>query len=103
MWRRRKIELLDFRACDGSRQFATLPQSELWYAVRDHVAKLPGAKLTRFLCDNVTEAWIDFEYSGYRFTVNDQLAEYWFFSNDPRCPDEILEHVVDHFRKLLGG
>jgi hypothetical protein len=47
---------------DGSRNFGALPQNELWYAVRDHVQNPPSAKLTGFLCDNITEAWIDFSF-----------------------------------------
>ena len=57
--------------CDGSRNFAYLPESKDWYAVRDHVKKLRGAQLTKFLCDDVTEAWIDFAYRGFNFSIND--------------------------------
>ena len=86
---------------DGSRWFAELQQTVLWQGVRDHVEKLSGAKLTGFLCDNVTEAWIDFRYRGHSFTVNDQNGEYWFFVSDPTCPDEILLEVLDHFGQIL--
>jgi hypothetical protein len=48
--------LPSFTAADGSRHFAELPQSRLWNDVRDHVSKLPGATLTDFACDGVTEA-----------------------------------------------
>ncbi|MCB9853914.1 MAG: hypothetical protein H6819_12510 [Phycisphaerales bacterium] len=73
-----------------------------WYNVRDHVASLEGAQLTGFLTDEVTEAWIDFEYRGHAFTINNQLDEYWFFVKDSACPDEILHEVADHFEALLG-
>jgi hypothetical protein len=95
------LKLLDFRAHDGSRKFAELPQTELWYTVRDHVQKLPGALLTGFLCDRVTEAWIDFEFRGHSFSINDQFGEYWFFVKDPACPDATLDEVVTHFQSLL--
>ncbi len=75
--------LSDFRAHDGSREFASLPQSELWYAVRDHVEKLEGATLTGFLCDGVLEAWIDFSFRNHDFSINDQFSEYYFFVKDP--------------------
>jgi len=65
-------ELLNFIANDGSRQFGELPQTVLWYEMRDHIENLVGAEITDFLTDHVTEAWIDFTYCGYRFTVNDQ-------------------------------
>jgi hypothetical protein len=87
---------------DGSRLFATLPQTVLWYEVRDHLSALHGAELMGFLCDNVTEAWIDFRYRSHNFTINDQLGEYWFIVNDPVCRDDILSEVVEHFAQLCG-
>ena len=94
-------EFTDIRMRDGSRQFATLPQSQLWYAVRDHVAALEGAALTGFVCDDVTEAWIDFSYRGHAFNINDQFGEYWLFVADPGCPDDVLRSVARHFERLL--
>jgi len=86
---------------DGSRHFGDLPQTRLWYDVREHVERLPGATLTGFVTDGVTEAWIDFTYAGYAFSINDQFGEYWFFVNAPTCPDNILSAVLDHFTQLL--
>ncbi len=93
--------LTDFRAHDGSREFASLPQSEHWYAVRDHAEKLEGATLTGFLCDGVLEAWIDFSFRNHEFSINDLFGEYRFFVKDPSCPDTILQLVVEHFSKIL--
>ncbi len=92
---------MDHRMNDGSRHFADLPQTKLWYDVRDHVNNLPGAVLQSFLTDDVTEAWIDFTYRSHHFSINDQNGDYWFFVQDPNCPDEILKEVVAHFRTLL--
>jgi len=94
--------LTDIRMHDGSRHFASFAQSCDWYSVRDHVAKLSGATLTGFLCDDVTEAWIDFAYSEYAFTINNQFGEYWFFVNDPRCPEPALRMIAKHFGDLLN-
>ena len=88
---------------DGSRCFAALPQRVLWYEVRDHVARLEGASLTAFVCDGITEAWIDFDYEGYSFSINDQFGEYWFFVAKPECPDDVLVSVVRHFGALLSS
>jgi hypothetical protein len=71
---------------DGSRHFAGLPQTVLWYEVRDHVSKLPGAKLTGFICDDITEAWIDFSYRDHKFSINDQFGDYWFFVRSHLAP-----------------
>lgn len=86
---------------DGSRQFGSLPQKVLWHGVRDHVARLRGAAVTKFLCDDVTEAWVDFSYGGHAFTINDQFGEYLFFVDDPACPDEVLVAVLGHFDRIL--
>lgn len=86
---------------DGSRHFGALPQTVLWYELRDHIKKLAGATVTGFITDDVTEAWIDFTYRGQQFSVNDQYGEYWFFVADPQCPDELLTAVLAHCSLLL--
>ena len=86
---------------DGSRLFGELPQAVLWHELRDHVERLDGAAVTDFVTNNVTEAWIDFSYRGYHFSVNDQFGDYWFFVRDPNCPDEILGSILAHCKLLL--
>ena len=93
-------ELLNVVMNDGSRRFGELPQTVLWYGLRDHIERLDGAEVTNFITDNVTEAWIDFSYRGYRFSVNDQFGDYWFFVDDPKCPDKVLEAVLSHCEML---
>jgi hypothetical protein len=98
--------LIDMRMHDGSRHFAGLPEtydvaSPQWYALRDHVAQLAGASLRGFVTDDVTEAWIDFEFRGQKFSLNNQHGEWWFFVDDPSCPDPVLHEVLDHFERLL--
>ena len=95
-------ELMNITMSDGSRQFGELPQSASWYKLRRHIGKLDGASVTEFITDHVTEAWIDFSFRGYQFTVNNQFGNYWFFANDAQAPDEILETVLSHCRSLLG-
>jgi hypothetical protein len=94
-------QLKNYIMHDGSRCFGDLPATVLWYAVREHVTRLPDAQLTGFLTDNVTEAWIDFRYGGHDFSINDQFGDYWFFVNDPACPDLLLRQVLAHFELLL--
>ena len=90
------MNLLDLRLNDGSRQFAALPESWPWTNFRDHIEKLPGADVTQYLSDNVTEVWIDFTYRDQTFSINNQFGEYWLFVENPLCPDEVLRSVVDH-------
>ena len=92
---------------DGSRHFGDLPENYSvedpeWHRLREHVRLLPGARITGFLTDDVTEAWIDFTYQGHRFSINNQLDDWWFFVDDPRCPDAILDRVLAHFATLLA-
>jgi hypothetical protein len=95
-------KLLSIVMKDGSRHFGDLPQTVLWHDLHDHIEKLDDAAVTDSVTDNVTEAWIDF-YRGCCFSVNDQFGDYWFFVDDPKCPDEILEAVLSHCDLLLGS
>jgi hypothetical protein len=62
-------KLLNIAMPNGIRQFASLPESRSWWALRDHLARLPGVTITDFVTDGVTEAWIDFTYRGHSFTI----------------------------------
>jgi len=95
------LRIFDYRMHDGSRNFADLPITRDWYAVRDHVLALRGAELTGFVCDHVAEAWIDFTYRGHSFSINDQQGSYWLFVEDPECDEAILEEVLAHWEALL--
>lgn len=100
------MPLMDLRMHDGSRQFAALPetydvQHPQWWALRDRIEQLPGAKLQNLVTDNVTEAWIDFTYRGHELSLNNQFGEWWFFVKDPACPDELLREVIAHFEPML--
>jgi hypothetical protein len=96
-------KLMNIIMNDGSRQFGELPQAATWDKLRAHIEKLSGASVTQFVTDHVTEAWIDFSFRGFQFTVNNQFGDYWFFSNDAQAPDAILETVLSHCRSLLGN
>ena len=97
-----EMQLIDIRMHDGCRQFASLPERVPWSVLRDHFASLPGAEVTDFITDHITGAWIDFEFANYRFTVNNQCGEYWFFVDDPTCPAETLDWVARYCARLLG-
>ena len=85
--------LLDHRMADGSRNFAEVP----WrppFALKQRLSKLPGVTVTAFIGD-VTETWIDFDYAGHSFTVQNPLMnDFWLIVRDPACPDELLNRVV---------
>lgn len=59
-----------------SRQFVDLPESVDWKVLRGHLEKMPDAFVTDYVSDGVTEMWLDFNYKGNRFSVNNQFGEY---------------------------
>ena len=97
------MQPINIRMHDGSRHFASLPQTVMWHGLRDHLEKLNTAVVTEFISDNITEAWIDFTFQNKKFSVNDQFGEYWFFVQDASCPDDILIVVIQHCESLLGN
>ena len=94
-------DLLDRKMSDGSRHFVDMPEVVFFDEFADHAEELEGAEITEFLTDGIVEMWLEFDYRGHKFTVNNQLGDYWFFVEDPNCPEEILMEVIDHFRQLL--
>ena len=87
---------------DGSRQFGELPQSVGWNKLGRHIKRLDGVTDITLLTDNVTEAWIDFNFRGRNFlsTINSETTG---FVKDPLSPDDLLETVLSHCRSLLGN
>ena len=94
-------KLFDFRMNDGSRNFADLPETVFFDKLREIAEQFEGAKETGFVTDWITEVWLDFEFREQRFSINNQQGDYWFFVENPDCPDEILMEVVEHFQKFL--
>ena len=90
------MKLKNQRMNDGSRHFASFPEGWPWSDFRDHIQQLPGTTITGYLTDDVTEVWIDFTYRDYKFSVNNQFGEFWLFVDDPACPDEVLNSIVEH-------
>jgi hypothetical protein len=94
-------ELREIKMNDGSRHFVDMPEVVFFDEFADHVEDLEGAEITEFLTDGIIEMWLDFEYRGHKFSVNNQLGDYMFFVEDASCDEEILLEIIDHFRKLL--
>ena len=94
-------KLLTHTTNDGSRWFASMPESCSWSELRDHIAKLSGVSIIGFLTDHVTEVWIDFSYRGHTFSINNQFGEFWFFVREPDCQDDILTEIVEHCHSVL--
>ena len=85
---------------DGSRNFADLPEIASFDKMRELLVTFGGAVETDFVTDQVTEIWLDFEYRGHQFSINNQMGNYWFFVKDPECPEQILTAVVEHFATI---
>lgn len=86
---------------EGSRHFVDMPEVVFFDEFCEHTEKLEGVEITDFVTDGVVEMWLDFEFRGHKFSVNNQLGDYLFFVKNPECPEEILLEVIAHFRELL--
>ena len=62
---------------------------------------MPGCEITEFEADGVIGVWIEFEFRGNKFFVDNQMGDVRFFVEDPKCEEEILIEIADHLRKLL--
>ena len=85
---------------DGSRHFYDFPEILSFESCREFLKTLGGAEITGYLTDQVTEVWIDLNFRGHKFSVNNQCGEYWCFVENPACSDEILGEFVAHCEKL---
>lgn len=94
-------DLFDIKMNDGSRLFVDMPEVVFFDDFADHVEELEGTEIIEFITDGVVEMWLNFEFRGHKFSVNNQLGDYWFFVENPDCPEEILLEIIDHFRQLL--
>lgn len=94
-------DLLEAKMTDGSRHFVDLPEVVFFDELYEHTEEPRGAEMTEFIADGVVEMWLEFEFRGHNFSVTNQFGDYWFFVEDPQCPDEILLEIVEHFRELL--
>lgn len=97
--------IFDQRMADGTRHFACLPAvadpgEGPWHRLKRALEAAPGVTLTKFVTDDVTEAWLDFEFRGHQFSANNQFDEWWLFVQEPSCPPEILAAL--HDRLELG-
>ncbi len=97
-----KVKLFDYQMADGSGNFADVPELVGFIEMREHLKSLSGACETNYLSDNVTEMWLDFDYAGHRFSINNQMGDYWLFVDDPSAPEPILSAVAQHFALING-
>ncbi len=94
-------DLIDAKMNDGSRHFVDMPEVVFFDELADHTENLEGTEITEFITDGVVEMWLEFEFRKHKFSVNNQFGDYWFFVQDPNCPEEILLEIINHFSKLL--
>jgi hypothetical protein len=95
------MRLIDERTGDGSRHFASLPQTATWGTVCDYVLLLPGAEMVNFVADGPAKAWLDFRFRRHRFLINARHGFFRLYVCDPQCPDLILYQVGYHLERLL--
>ena len=97
----RLLDELKDNLSDNARHFVDFPEVIFFDDFHDHVEALHGTEIKKFEMDGILEMWLEFTFRENTFFVNNRMGDYWFFVNDPKCPDEILIEIADHFRKLL--
>jgi len=95
------IEELKAKLPEDALHFVDFPEVIFFDEFGDHVEALEGAEINEFEMDGTFEIWLEFTFRENHFYVNNRLGDYWFFVRDPKCPEEILLEIAEHFRKLL--
>ena len=95
------IEELKRNLPEDALHFVDFPEVIFFDEFSDHVEALEGAQVTEFEMDGTIEMWLEFRFRDNMFFVNNRFGDYWFFVEDPKCPEEILLEIAGHFRKLL--
>lgn len=96
------IEDLRSKLNDNARRFVDFPETVFFDDLADHIAMLPGCEITEFEADGVIGAWIEFEYEGHHFFVDNLLGSFRFHVEDPKCDDSLLLKIIDHLSKAFG-
>jgi hypothetical protein len=94
------IRIINLIMHDGSRHFLCVPELIFPNALVERMQANPEFLVTQFL-DGAVESWIDFDFRDWKFTINNQFGDYWFFAEDPDCPVEILAAIRDQFATIL--
>ena len=95
------MKLIDERTLDGSRQFASLPQTVAWDAVCSHLLQLPGVEIVNSHSDLLGRAWLNFQFSRHHFFLKAADGALVLFVRDPRCADLVLFQVGSHLEQLV--
>ena len=95
------IDELKAKLPENARHFVDFPEVIFFDEFHDHLEKLVGAEVTEFLMDGTLEIWLEFTFLDNKFFVNNRFGDYWFFAEDPECPEDILLGIANHFRTLL--
>ena len=82
---------------DNSLLFFDMLENISWNELRSQIKSLHDAQITGWLTDEITEFWLDFTFRGYRFTINNPMGEFWFFAEDAKCPQEVLDVIINQF------
>jgi len=89
---------------DGkSKHFFSLPELIPMEELTKSLESIPGVDIKNELTDSVTEIWVDFNYQGSNYSVNNQHGDYYFFVDDLELSDEILQNTALVLSQALAG
>ncbi len=98
-----RIDELKAKMNPEARHFVDFPEVVFFDEMSDHIEKLPGCEISEFEADGVFGIWIEFEFSGHKFFVDNAMGDFRFFVEDPKCDESILLEIADHLRSMLEG
>jgi hypothetical protein len=83
------------------RVFAEFPSGRTWQEIALHARRMDGATHVGLFGDG-DETWLQFNYMGNDFCVQDRGARLAVSVDDAACSDSILLEVQRHFVPLLA-
>jgi hypothetical protein len=92
--------LINIPMHDGSRMFAAIRATLSPGELARQLARIPGIVITDVIF-TASDDWIRFDLGEWRFDVNGQFGEFWFFALDAATPDHVLHAIVQHAESVL--
>ena len=96
-----RIDELREKMSSDARHFVDMPDVIFFDELSDHLEELPGYQLNEFEIDGVVGLWIEFEWAGNKFFVDNLPGDYRFYVEDPKCEEGVLLEISNHLRSLL--
>lgn len=69
--------------------------------LKRYLKRLPGLIITSSSCWPMTDdCLVEFNYKGYKFSIDSPFVHFWINSYSPECPETIFSEVIEHLRQF---